>query len=104
MSRSGHSAARGWVVHSATVGFLVLVTAVGAVSSVTALSAPAPTGCAPTGVATENAKPGGTGWTPGSNAIQPPVQGFADMTSAVCGQRVTLYLGTKLKRRVPVRI
>jgi len=64
----------------------------------------APQGCASISVAQEDAKPGSTGWQPPSATALPPVQGFANTTSAVCGQRVTLYLGTQSSRRILVRI
>jgi hypothetical protein len=67
-------------------------------------SAAAVPGCAPVSVLTENTRPGSTGWRPDPHVTAPIVQGFADRTSAMCGQRLTLRLGARIRGPVPVRI
>jgi hypothetical protein len=75
------------------------------------------TGCARVGIATENARAGGTGWqtagTPQPSSENGPfvrtlttplVQGYSSATSVACGQRIGLHLGTMSSHRVVVRI
>jgi hypothetical protein len=103
MRHHADETARGGQLRLAIVVVLTLGVALGV--RATALGASAsPLGCALISVASENAKPGGTGWEPPAATTLPPVQGYANTTSAVCGQRVTLYLGTRSSKPILVRI
>jgi hypothetical protein len=83
----------------------VLVVALGSAGVRAARAgAAAPSGCASISIARENARGGSAGWRPPTGAAAPTVQGYADTTSAACGQRVTLYLGTRSARAILVRI
>jgi hypothetical protein len=80
-----------------------VLTALGAFATAWGASAGAQ-GCASISIAQENAKPGSTGWEPASVISLPPGQGYVNTTSAVCGQRVTDYLGTPAARRTLVGV
>ena len=88
-----------------------------AVGGVSFAAASAASGCAHISVSAENARVGGTGWEtagspqptsengPVARALTTPlVQGYASSTSAVCGHRVGLHLGTLSSHAVVVRI
>jgi len=90
-------------VRAILIAALAAVIVLGALATARGASV-ASTACAPVTIAQENAKPGGTGWVPPPPPASPAVQGYANTTSAVCGSRVTLYLGTRSRRPVPVRI
>jgi hypothetical protein len=61
-------------------------------------------GCAPTSIAAENAKAGGTGWQQPSTIGAPLIQGYAQFTSVACGDAIGLYLGTQSATPVPVQV
>jgi len=77
-----------------------------AVPVATPLSPPDTTnvGCAPTSIATENTKPGGTGWQQPATIGAPLVQGYGQYTSVACGGTIGLYLGTQSPTPVPVQV
>jgi len=103
MRLGGDSAASGIWRRPALVVALALIIAAAALTTASGASV-TPSGCAQVTIAQENAKPGGLGWIPPPAPATPAVQGYASATSAVCGQRVTLYLGTHARHPVPVRV
>ncbi len=103
MRDEGDSAAGGARARTVLVVALMVTIAFGTAATAWGAAA-APGQCAPVTIAEENARPGGTGWVPPPPPAPAPVQGYANTTSAVCGARVTLYLGTRASRPVAVRI
>ena len=103
MRLGGDSAASGIWRRPALAVALALIIAAAALTTASGASV-TPSGCAQVTIAQENAKPGGLGWIPPPAPATPAVQGYASATSAVCGQRVTLYLGTHARHPVPVRV
>ena len=103
MRDGGDASARARRARILLVAALMVVIVFGTVDTAWGAAA-APGQCAPVTVAQENARPGGTGWVPPPPPTPAAVQGYANTTSAVCGARVTLYLGTHAPRPVAVRI
>lgn len=103
MRHHADETARGGWPRIAIVVVLTLGIALGVFATAWRASA-SPLGCAPISVASGDAKPGGTGWEPPATTTLPPVHGYANTTSAICGQRVTLYLGTRSSQPILVRI
>src|SRR5450631_1277806 len=103
MHNQGDESARDARPRLSIVAVLALAIALGAIT-VARGAAAVPGACAAISVARENARAGATGWEPPVTTALPSVQGYANTTSAVCGQRVTLYLGTHSTRPILVRI
>jgi hypothetical protein len=103
MHHRGDESARGAWPRLSMVAVLVLVIGLGAITAAWGAAA-VPGACAAISVVRENARAGATGWEPPVTTALPSVQGYANTTSAVCGQRVTLYLGTRSTRPILVRI